>query len=248
MRVSLIFFLFIIVTSCVSKRKLVYLQGGQKEILNNKLTYLIQPGDVLSIRVFSLDPNISNYFNIEPANNTAQANPGSLYLRGYSVSDSGYIQIPMIGKVKVINLDIDHIQSNIQILIDEHFSNATVVVKLISFKISVIGEVNAPGYYYIYNNSATIFEAIGMAGDIATYGNRKNIKIIRQENNKTIVKTIDLTDDRIVSGDYYFLMPNDVVYVEPLGAKLTRSNITVLSVVFSGISTFVLLFNFLSRR
>ncbi|MFN3405693.1 MAG: polysaccharide biosynthesis/export family protein [Cytophagaceae bacterium] len=232
----------------MSKRKLVYLQGGQKEILNNKLTYLIQPGDVLSIRVFSLDPNISNYFNIEPANNTAQANPGSLYLRGYSVSDSGYIQIPMIGKVKVINLDIDHIQSNIQILIDEHFSNATVVVKLISFKISVIGEVNAPGYYYIYNNSATIFEAIGMAGDIATYGNRKNIKIIRQENNKTIVKTIDLTDDRIVSGDYYFLMPNDVVYVEPLGAKLTRSNITVLSVVFSGISTFVLLFNFLSRR
>jgi polysaccharide export outer membrane protein len=111
-----------------------------------------------------------------------------------------------------------------------------------------LGEVNNPGHYYIYNNQATLLEGLGFAGDMTDFGNRENITLVRQTNTGLGAVLINLKDAGALSSQFYYLQPNDVIYVQPLKAKNTRSNLNalnVLSIAFGAISSFVLLTNFL---
>jgi polysaccharide export outer membrane protein len=113
----------------------------------------LQPNDVLSIKVQSLESEISNIFNISPASNSFGTDPGNLFLGGYSVNYEGYITIPIIGKIQVKDLTLDQVQTRVQSEADKYLKNSTVILKLISFKITVLGEVNNPGYHYIHNDN-----------------------------------------------------------------------------------------------
>ncbi|MBF8965619.1 polysaccharide export protein [Pontibacter sp. FD36] len=237
-RVVYFLLLLISASSCLSKKELVYMQNENlKETAATSMQtsykpYQLQPADVLSIKVQSLEPEISNIYNIVPPSSAfGFADPGTMFLSGYSVDDEGNVNLPNVGKVKVSGLTLQQTQELIQRNVDRYITNATVVVKLINFRVSVLGEVNRPGQYFVYNERATLFDALGMAGDLTRGAARENVKLVRQTPGGSEVVLIDLKDPNIVQSRYYFMQPNDVLYVEPSVAQVKRDNLVSLNVV-----------------
>jgi polysaccharide export outer membrane protein len=217
---------------------------------NKRSTYRMQPNDILSIKVkSSTDAQVSDLFNITT---TTQApmftSPGNLFLEGYSIDAEGKITLPIIGELTVKDLSVEEVQDLIQQNADRFLKNATVIVKLISFKITVLGEVNNPGYHYVYNNQATVLEALGLAGDLTAVGNRKNVKLVRQVKSGSEVVLLDLTNPGLLKSKYFYLMPNDALYVEPLRARSGRLNLEHLTLVFSAATTAILILNYLDNN
>jgi polysaccharide export outer membrane protein len=247
--------IFVLFSSCYSNKRLVYLQDEHFStkkatvVENKKSSYRLQPNDILSVQIkSSAEPEISNLFNVGSLQNSMFASPGSLFLEGYSVDGSGKIILPILGELIVKDLTLDEVQILIQAHANKYLNNATVIVKLTSFKITVLGEVKAPGYYFVYNNQATILEALGMAGDLTSFGNRKNLKLIRQMPAGSEVVLLNLTDPRLLQSEYFFLNPGDVLYVEPLSERTKRTNIEILSVVFSAVTTAVLILSYVNSN
>jgi polysaccharide biosynthesis/export protein len=246
--------LLVFFSSCIPIKKLVYFQDPQfntaelTPIVNQANSYRLQTRDVLSVRVKTLDSESSEYFNLQPENAFFNYNQTSAYMNGYSIDEEGNIELPEVGPIPVAGLTLNEAQSKIQKSLSSYLKKATIVVKLVSFKITVLGEVNDPGHYYIYNNQATLLEGLGLAGDMTEFGNRENITLVRQMNNGLGAVLINLKDVKVLSSPFYYLQPNDVIYVQPLKAKNTRSNLNalhVLSIAFGAISSFVLLLNFI---
>lgn len=217
---------------------------------NKKSVYRIQPNDILSIKVkSSTDAQVSDIFNITTTSQVVQvSSPGSLYVEGYSVDEYGKVTLPILGALTVKDLSMEEVQNLIQTNANKYLKNAIVIVKLMSFKITVLGEVNNPGYHYVYNNQATILEALGLAGDLTQYGSRKNIKLIRQVPTGSEVVLLDLRDPALLKSKYFFLMPNDVLYVEPFRAKAKKTNLENLSLLFSAATTAILILNYLDNN
>ena len=244
--------------SCVANREVVYFDDPDlntsrpTDYVNERNDYKLQPRDVLSIKVKTVDLETSNYFNLGNSNGGGfmQLNPAGLYLNGYSLDNDGYIILPEVGKLYVGGLTVDEAQDRVYSALSKYLNNATVLVKLVSFKITVLGEVRSPGYYYIYNDQANLLEVLGLAGDLTEFGNREKITLIRQTTAGSQAIHIDLLDPDLIKSKYYFLQPNDVIYVQPLKAMNTRSNLstfTLLSVLFGAISSTVLVLNFLDN-
>lgn len=256
MRKILCYLLLVIVaTSCIAKKELVYMQN--EKLKNNTPTnfttpykeYELQPNDVLSIKVLSVQPELSNLFNIiDPNNAFGISGPSSLFLSGYSIDKDGKIMLPTIGELKVSGLTVAQSQDLIQRSLDRYITDATVVVKLISFKFSVLGEVRNPGYYYVYNEQANLLEALSMAGDLTQGASRENIKLIRQKPGGTEVVLLDLKDPNLVQSQYYYLKPNDVLYIEPRKTQIKRDNLIVVSTILGVLSTAGLILNFVNIK
>jgi polysaccharide export outer membrane protein len=245
----------VLCASCYSNKRLVYLQGkefgksGATLVETSKSPYRLQPNDVVSVQIkSSAASEISNLFNVGSLQNAMFASQGSLFLEGYSVDAGGEITLPIIGQLNIKGLTLDEARELIQKSTDEFLNNATVIVKLTSFKVTVLGEVKAPGHYFVYNNQATLLEALGMAGDLTSFGNRKNVKLIRQVPGASQVTLLDLTDPRILESEYYFLSPGDVLYVEPLRARTKRTNFEILSLMFSAVTTAVLIMSYVETN
>ncbi len=239
------------ITGCYSTKKVNYLQSSEDElrIPVNPITYQVGPNDILNIRVQSRDPDQSAYFNISTIEDrNIQANPASLFLNGYSVNEEGNINLPIVGEVNVGGLSVEEIRVLIQGEIDKYLLEAIVLVKLTSFKISVLGDVKNPGTNYVYNTQATIFEALSAAGDANLSGNRENIRLIRQVDGKSHIVKLDLTDPKIIASPYYFLWPNDVIYVETSKPHVARNNIVLVTLVLTVISTSLLILSFVQTN
>ena len=244
-------FAFVLLTSCYTIKKVTYLQSDENVLAvpNNYQAYLVQPNDILNIRVQSLDPDQSNFFNISSAENRpSQANPASLFLSGYSVNEAGIINLPIVGEIKVNDLTVEQIRQLIQNEINKYLLDAIVLVKLTSFKISVLGDVKNPGTNYVYNNQATLFEALSAAGDANLSANRSNIRLIRQVGDKSYIIKMDLTDPKIVESPYYFLLPNDVIYVATSKENLFRNNLALLTITFAAISASLAILAFVNNN
>ncbi|GAL84045.1 polysaccharide export outer membrane protein [Sporocytophaga myxococcoides] len=212
-----------------------------------QFVYKIQPRDLLHISVVSPDLRVTSFYNIQQTPSQA-VSPGSMYLNGYIVNDSGMVNIPVIGKVKVKDQTLSEIQLNIEKIVREQVSDATVVVKLLSYRVTVLGEVRNPGIHYMYNERFTLLEALGMAGDLSEYGSRKNLKLMRPKNGGTEIVHLDLTDENLLKSPYFYLKPNDVVYVAPMKAKIDRNNLTLTATLFAGLSALLLLINFIKSN
>ncbi|GAA3926359.1 polysaccharide biosynthesis/export family protein [Hymenobacter algoricola] len=238
-------------SGCVAQRTLPYLQGADYSVTtpvavpNERLLYRMQPGDVLSIRVQSVQPVLNDMFNITDTRTIAAGgDPSNLFLSGYSVDATGHINLPTVGRVKVEGLTVEDAQEQIQQQVGKFVRDANVLVKLLSFKITVLGEVRNPGRYYIYNTQATLLEGLGLAGDLTEFGNRQNVKLIRQTPTGSEVMLLNLTDPNLLRSRYYYLLPNDALYVEPIAARANRANANNLGIVFAGISAVVLVLNY----
>ena len=250
---QVIIVLSLLFSACTSQKELLYLQdidtGTEDNIFfKQSIDYKIQKQDILYIRIYSMNQEANEIFNLTSGRyqqNLFQ-NETSLFINGYSVNDSGNVDLPIIGNVNVLYKTVEEAKNTIQSQADEILRNSSVVVKLISFKFSVLGEVHGPGMYRNYNNQLTVLEAIAMAGDITDYGNRKNVLIIRPTKLGTETFRIDLTSSKVLSSEGFFLLPNDIVYVEPISTKMFRINAPTLSIFLSTISTLILILNFIN--
>lgn len=234
--------LLVALSSCITHKDAVNFQGenfppSNPRVFPNKRTpYKLQPNDVLAIRVKGLEDTDSQFMNLEPAGTFNAFNPAAVYTNGYSINDSGYVVLPVIGYLRLANLTISEARNAVQKAVDRQLKNSTVFLTMVSFKVSVIGEVKTPGQYYNYNNQLTLLDALAMAGDITDFGNRKKIMLMRQTDTGNEVVALNLTDPNIIVSKYYYLLPNDIVYVQPLKGKYGRANATNVTVVTTIIS------------
>ena len=252
-KLSFILLLFtILFSSCVPQKKIKYLQKQQAEdtttlYLNKRIIdYKIQPKDNIYIRIFSLDEKTFMFFNKQSSGGgyNDYANDASIYLNSYSVTTEGYIDFPIVGQVYVKDLTVEQVKNVLQQLINEYLNETTVVVKMVNFNITIVGEVARPGQYKIYQDEITIFEAFSMAGDLTDFANRDKIALIRSTKGGSKVYYLDLNSDKILSSEFYYLMPGDIIYISPLKIKQWGFAAFPYAVVFTAISTALLLINY----
>ena len=231
-----------LLSSCVGRRNVNYLQDNSlsntaKLFPNKKFEYRVQVNDVLSIRVLGLDDANAKLFNVESTMGSTVVNDAQMYVNGFSVDKSGNVQLPTVGKLKVQGLTVGEAQELVQRKINEYFTNATVIMKLVSFRVSVLGGVARPGAYLVYNNQITLLEALAQAGGPTEFGDKRHVSLMRQSDQGTQAVNIDLGRMDVLSSEYYYLLPNDVVYVPTLAARPGRLNLEILSVFLTALST-----------
>lgn len=243
--------LLFILSSCVSQKKLIYLQNKDESTVKNEFVnernedYKVQVGDNLYIKINAIDDRTEMLFNSTENRYSQNQNEIGLYLNSYTVDKKGCIDFPLAGAVAVQNLSIEEIKAKIQEILNIYLKETLITVKLVNFNITMIGEISRPGQYKVYQDKINLFEALAMAGDLDVFANREQIKLIRQTKKGTQIHQLDLTDQNFLESDYYYLMPNDMIYVEPLkGKQFTFANFPY-TVVFSGISTLILLISFI---
>lgn len=250
---TLAFALTAIMIACTQYRDITYLRNlnpltADSIFKSTASTYRIQPADILYIKVNSLDESINNIFNKSALSSSmVTSNLGGFYVIGYTVESDGTVNLPVLGKIPISGCTIAEALSIIQNQADKYIANAQIELRLVSFKISVIGEVKRPGQYNIYNDRANIFEALAIAGDISYFGNRKNILILRSEPEGTKTFRINLADKNILASKLFYLQPNDIVYVEPrrsTGIRLSAADYSVLiSTLTATLTTIILIRN-----
>lgn len=211
--------------SCASKENLVYLQNTSNAKETLQFQTKIQPDDVLMIVVSSENPEVAAPYNLKSV--ALQANSEEAIqtqrTQTYIVDTEGNIEFPVLGKVKIGGLSKEDAVVHIKALLKDHVKDAVVNMRILNFKISVLGEVKNPGTFNVSSERITILEALGKAGDLTIYGKRKNVLLIREENGTTSTIRIDLTKSDFINSPYYYLSQNDVLYIEPNKTKINSS-------------------------
>jgi polysaccharide export outer membrane protein len=247
-------------TGCQSYKRVPYLQSYQsltdksyQEIVINEVNQQdtlydahIQPKDLLSITINTTDPMAAAPFNltVQTPINVTQGNSISSQpaLQQYLVSNTGEIDFPVIGKLKIGGLTKSEAENLIREKLKPYLKETPIVtVRMSNYKISVIGEVNSPGTFTINNEKVNIFEALAMAGDMTVYGIRSNVKLIREDNNgQRHIVTLNLNEANILHSPYYHLQQNDILYITPNKTKAKNASISNSTTIwFSVIGTLV---------
>ncbi|MDM1137810.1 MULTISPECIES: polysaccharide biosynthesis/export family protein [Empedobacter] len=223
----LIVIVILTISSCASKKELVYFQGDQQSTTKYE-EYIpkIQSSDMLAISVSAADIKATEPFNqqsVYQVNSGVQNNP---YAKVYTVDENGYINYPLIGNVKVGGLTRTEAENELKAKISKYIVNPGVNINFTNFRISVLGEVAKPGNFTIPSERVSILDALGMAGDLTINGVRNNIMVIREQNGQKQTYNVDLTSKEILNSPVYYLAQNDVIYVEPNNAKISSSKFT----------------------
>jgi len=236
--------ILVVFNSCITNKNLEYVSDNDMKFMYEKYEYVIQKEDLLSVQISSTTKSDYDFFNLEQTNN-AQLMTYNPYLYGYMVKQSGVLELPMIGEIKVEGFTLQEVEKVIQQIAKTYFKDPVVKVNLINFNVTILGEVNSAGKYYIVRSNQNIFHLIGKANDLTEYANRENVKIIRTENGVSRVIYLDLTDSEIISNPDFYLHPQDIVYVEPLKKKFyTLKNLpSAISISISAITLYLLLTN-----
>lgn len=233
-------------SSCVTHKDLLYMQGKYQEIQafdNVDLPdYQLKPQDELYIRITSLDDESTNVFSMAQQGNLYNLTPYSASLLSYQISKEGFLQLPLIGNLNVVGKTTNEVRMMIQDSLEYVLSKPTVTVKLSNRFVTILGEVRTPGHYSYSEEELTIYEALGMAGDITDFGNRREVSITRTENNVNKIVTVDLTEPGIASSEYLYIRPNDIVYVKPLRKKFWALSSFPYGFVIAAISTGILVY------
>jgi polysaccharide export outer membrane protein len=245
--IILIFITVISFTSCISTNRLTYLAEEEKALTDSLIAiqkiqrpYRVQINDLLSIRVKALDQELTSMFNpISDAENTTATTEEKAYFDGFLVDRHGKIRIPTLGEIKVIGLTLEEIRIKLEEkLLKEYFkeeANIFITVKLAGLRYTTLGEIGT-GSQVIYKEQVSIMEAIANAGDITTYGDRRNVKILRQYPEGQRIHRIDLTKISAVNSPFYYIQPNDLIIVDPLPQKslgIGETGFGTLATVFS---------------
>lgn len=235
----------LVLCSCISVKKSIYLQGDMAKRLRdvedaynvNTSSYLLKPFDNLYIRVTSLDARSSEFLNNQAGFTSLPESAMSSSLLGYRIDKDGNIEFPFVGRVNVVGLTLDQVRDRIQLAVSKYVDQSSVTIKLLNDNITVIGEVNGPGRFLMYDEQLNIFEAISLAGDMTNYGNRKKVRIIRRVGDVPQMFLLDTTDERLLFSQFYYLKPGDIVYVEPRRAKTWELSATTLGFGFTFLNT-----------
>ena len=229
--------LLFLLTACQSYKKVPYFQNvevvNEAEQQEKLYDAKIMPKDLLTIVVSCTNPELAIPFNLTVASNAGIAVSTSSYvttqpvLQPYLVDNEGNINFPVLGELKLGGLTKREAE---QLIIDKlkpYMKETPIVtVRMVNYKISVIGEVTRPGTFTISNEKVNLLEALAMAGDMTVYGLRDNVKLIREDaNGKQQIVTLDLNKAETILSPYYWLQQNDIVYVTPNKAKARNSDV-----------------------
>lgn len=194
------------------------IENEQYEIQTNP-SLRVQPDDILNIEVASRNPETVAAFKQYGYSNSEQGAGALAVVKGYRIDELGLIYLPFVGAVPVIGMRLLDIRTVIQNRLRDFIPDANVQVRFANFRITLLGEVNAPGVYSIPNERINILEAIGLAGDLTSYANRDEILLIRERNGAREFIRINIQNRQLFDNSYFYLSPNDLIYVEPLKAK-----------------------------
>jgi polysaccharide export outer membrane protein len=247
--------LFIVLTalliSCNPYRKLNILQEPKdsKDSINyNQIQqfHILQPGDLLNIRIFENSVDISKTFVGLNDNNIGNINSdAAVFISGYPVLADGTINHPSIGEFKVGGLTVNQARELLQKKFNDITTGVTVSLMLVNYRFTVLGEVYSPGLYTSYNEQINLLEALGRAGGFSEFANSTRVKIIRKskDGKSSSMIRLDLSKDKILNSNYFYIQPNDVIYVEPLKSKSFNLTYKQISPLISSISAAVSILN-----
>jgi polysaccharide export outer membrane protein len=214
-RSSLLVLMLVLVVSCVPYKEIRYFNdiNETKEPVNNpREQKRISPFDNIYIKVLSTDEKTAQIFNSTDPLRT----DFSTSLISYLVDEKGNIDFPFVGDINIGGLTTSQASSKIQKALSEYIANTAVIVKYIENKITVMGEVEHQGVYPFTDDKLNIYQAVSLAGGLTRYGNHKNVTLIRQVDNKIMQYKLDLSNSKIISSEFYYILPNDIVVIEPL--------------------------------
>lgn len=224
-RVSKIIIVFILlaITSCVSKKEIIYFQNDEanQSLINNNYKIIFKPNDLVQITVSAIDIDAVKPFNLPAVTYTTTTNSvaGPPQQQSYLVDNNGYIEFPILGKIKLGGLTrIQAISMLKEKLHPDYIKNPTINIKISNFSITVLGDVKNPGKFIIPNERVSVIDAIGLAGDLNISGIR-NIEVKREESEKITTYNLDLKSNKVFTSPAYYLQQNDIVYVKPNKAK-----------------------------
>ncbi len=255
MKYKVIFILCVLfLQGCVTYKRYPYLLSHGNEMKKdtiqlgtNQIDYQLQIGDVLDIKVTSSVASDIEIFNkrFEETAVSSNTNPYSNYFNGYIIDINGNIELPLMGKIKAVNLTCGQLNDTIESKLAEYINYANVSTKLGIFRVTILGEVNNPGTKDVVNAyNLNVFQAIGLAGDATDLANKRKVKLIRKKGTRIDVVKLNLSELSMIGSDYYYLQPNDVVYVQPLKAKVLRTNSSNIALALSVLTFTIVLLNY----
>lgn len=237
----------LIATSCAPTKNAAYfrmqeeipmLNEPDKVYSNEKdSTYVLKPGDELYVTVTTSDNEVNNF-------TSGQIGFTDIEMLSYLIDQEGFVKLPYIGRMKITEKTLEEAATVIETELSQYLYQPVVTMKLVNARITVLGEVTTPGVFSINNKPINIYQALGYAGDITTYGNRKNVLIVRENSDSVVKKYIDLTNDEILGTVWYTLEPNDIIYVEPMARKMWGMETFPWGIVTSAISSTILIMTF----
>lgn len=256
--VYLLLCISVLFSSCIPTQDLIYLQkkdNSSDEVSISAVEskpYRLQTNDVLSITIKAIDPKLVAIFSTTNAAEAGKSETG-LYFDGFTVDDHGNIRIPVLGELNVIGFTLEEIRVRIEKqLLAEYFNkeaNIFVTVKLAGFRYTINGEIGSTGTKTLFQEHVNVMEAIANAGDITITGDRKAVTIIRKSPTGVVMHDIDLTDINVMNSPYFYLQPNDYIYIKPLKQKTwgtgktgIESLGTIITLLSLATTTFFLLF------
>lgn len=258
-KITLLALFFLALGSCVSNKKYIYMQekdsskkdtASTYEFKTQKYDYKLQTGDVLYISLTSEDERLNKIFIPGGTNQMMQqgqgVSGGPMYFMGFTIDSKGEVEFPFLGKIFVKGLNIEEAKIQIEKQLKVYFKEFFLQVKVAEFKFSVLGFVNRPGQYFFQQNKVTLLEAISQAGDLSNLAKRYEIQLYRQYEDGVRLHKIDLTDRNLVTSPFWYIQPNDIVYVVPLKTRTLGDLSSVqssLGVIAPILSTLLLVIN-----
>lgn len=241
-------FLVVLFTACTSQKKTIYLQSAENQTTGKYPEFVlkINANDILSIQVFTI--NTEAFPGIASTIDKAVIDNRTAYEKGMVVDRFGYVDLPLIGKIKLEGMSISEAKDSLVNRFSFFMDDPIVMLKKLSFKITVLGEVNRPGLYYIPNEKITLLEALGTAGDLTYFGDRKEIKVVRQTADGYKEIMVDLTTHAPLNSEVAYLYPEDVVYVKPIKRRKITTVSPTVAVYTSVIATLTLILSLVLRE
>lgn len=230
---SFLAILSINLSSCLLYKDILNFQDGQdldKGKVDSILNYVpirIKPDDVIMVVVGGYNIEEAEKFNIADMRTIVRAGGGGgggqpTEPLGYRVGPNGKIDMPIVGELYIKDLTMDELKELVYKKVEEtkYLTDFTVEVRFLTFKVTILGEVNSPGTYVINNTKISALEAIGMSRDLSVFSNRDNVLVIRESEGKRTYGRLNFKTTKVFESPYYYLQPNDIVYVEPHKAKI----------------------------
>ncbi len=263
--ITVILVILMVLPSCVSHRNLITF--NQTEDLEQGLQidtfvatpdsiafrpHRLQPYDQVMIRINAFGGDTEAFINQGLEGNTStnrlDYDPATVYFNSFIISDSGYIELPMVKRVRVSGLTTIEVEQLLNRSYEPYLKLVTTRVKLANNRITVMGEVAEPGVHYLYNERNTLLDAVGLAGDFTEFADRRKVRLLRSTVNGTRSIYFDFTRLDFLTSEYFYLQPNDLIYVQPMPAKSFDVSARSVGIVLSGISLISIIVNLFQKN
>lgn len=248
-KISFFIAITLLIFGCVPQKDTVYLQGLDKvkseDVFENvKSENRIKIFDQIYIQVSSFDDGNINFMSNDPNRYGGGRTEADLAMVSYTVDQEGNVKLPIVGKTNIKDLTTEQAAEKIKTELEDYLNTPSVKISFVNKSVTILGSVNKPGRYFYASEYLSVFQALGLAGDIQEYGNRQQVVIIRDKHDKVTYQRVDLTDIELLASKKLYVQPDDVLYVEPLKRRHWGFQSFPWSVVLSSVTTVILVANY----